>query len=65
MYSLDIALSNYMAGETVNIVQRYKYNVFDKCNCTKNRGACVEGVIWLLGVFTSQINLNDDAQIIS
>jgi hypothetical protein len=46
-----------MAGEMIDIVLRYCYNVFDKYNCTKNRGACVDDIIWLLK-FMGQINLN-------
>jgi hypothetical protein len=44
-----------MADDLISIVLRYRYSVFDKYYCTKNRGACVEVIIWLL-VFMGQIN---------
>jgi hypothetical protein len=47
-----------MAGEVIGIVQRYCRRVFGKFNRTKNRGACVDGVIWLTSFMTSQIILN-------
>jgi len=47
MCSLDIALS------------MNDYIIFDKCYCTKNRGACVEAIICLMGILVGQINLND------
>jgi hypothetical protein len=50
MCSPNIVLGKCMAGEVINAVLRYCYNVFDKYNCTKNRGACVEYIIWLLGI---------------
>ena len=45
----SFALSNYMAGEVINIVLRW-YSVFNKYNCIENRGACVKYEIWLLGI---------------
>jgi hypothetical protein len=43
-------LKSYMAGEVIGILLRYYRCVFGKFNCTKNRGACVDGVIWLLAL---------------
>ena len=47
MCYLDIALSNDMTDEAIDIIQRYRYSVFGRCNHTKNRGAYVNDEIWL------------------
>ena len=39
---------NYIAGEVIDIVLRYYNSVFGEYNYTKNRGACVHSVIWLV-----------------
>jgi hypothetical protein len=39
------------------IVIRYCKYVFGQFNCTKNRGACVDGEIWLSRFYVSQIKL--------
>jgi hypothetical protein len=52
MCYFDIALSNGMADEAFYIVLRYSHSVFGKYKCIKNRGACVDDVIWLVS-FTS------------
>jgi hypothetical protein len=64
MCTSDIALSSDDYRVTVNS-ERYSYIVFDKCYCTKNRGACVEAIIWLMGILIRHINLNDGTYIIS
>jgi hypothetical protein len=55
MCSLDIALRKYMAGEVIKHRPKVLLHVFDQYNCTKNRGACVDGVIWLTS-FNDQPN---------
>jgi hypothetical protein len=45
MCSLNIAL---MAGEVIGIILRYCISIFGQLNRTKNRGAYVDGVIWLV-----------------
>jgi hypothetical protein len=50
MCSLNIALRNYMAGEVSGIVLFCRC-VFGQFNRTKNRGACVDIVIWLAGLY--------------
>ena len=49
-----------MAGVVIDIVLRYCDIVFGECNYTKNRGACVHGIIWLVVFMISQINLFTD-----
>ena len=53
---LDIAVSKYTAGVAADIVLRYSKSIFGQYNCTKNRGACVDGLIGLASE-TSQIIL--------
>ena len=50
MCSVDIALSKYMAVAVTDIVLRYCDIVFGESNYTKNKGACVDSVIWLAGL---------------
>jgi hypothetical protein len=52
MCPLNIALRKYMVVEAIGIILRYLHMCFlDKYNFTKNRGACVENIIWLLGIY--------------
>jgi hypothetical protein len=58
MCTLDIALSKYVASEVIKIVTRNFQSVFGKfsfISCTKNRGACVEHIIWLLGILWAKL----------
>jgi hypothetical protein len=48
MCSLNIALRNYLAGEVIGIVLRNCKYIFGQFNHTKNRGACVDDIIWLV-----------------
>jgi hypothetical protein len=56
MCSLNIALRNYMASEVIDIVLRNCRYVFGQFNHTKNRGACVDDIIWLVIYIIGQIN---------
>jgi hypothetical protein len=62
MCYLDIALSNDMTDEAIDIIQRYRYSVFGRCNHTKNRGACVNDEIWLAS-FTNLIAVGIGVQL--
>jgi hypothetical protein len=46
-----------MADEVIGIVISNCVCVFGQFNCTKNRGACVDGTIWLVNYIIGQINL--------
>jgi hypothetical protein len=54
---MNIALKNYLAGEVIGIVLRNCRCVFGQFNRTKNRGACVDDIIWLVNYIISQINI--------
>jgi hypothetical protein len=56
MCSLNIALRNYMAGDVIDIFIRNCIYVFGQFNSTKNRGACVDDIIWLVNYNIGQIN---------
>ena len=53
-----------MAGEVIEAFLWKCDSVFGEYNYTKNRGACVHGVIWLIVCMIGQINLNECGQII-
>jgi CBS domain containing-hemolysin-like protein len=58
MCTLNIALSKSVASEVIKIVTRNFHSVFGKfsfTSCTKNRGACVEHIIWLLGILWAKL----------